>query len=75
MVKDNIRQYLANNGISQTFVSQRTGIHISKVNAILKSTRSLNIEDYALICQALKVPLDTFVNSPDEDATQNKGTT
>lgn len=56
-----IKEYLSNKGISQTFVSNKTGIPISTLNAALNGNRKILAEEYFLICQVLEVPLDTFV--------------
>lgn len=56
-----IKNYLKNKGISQTFVSSKTGIPISKLNASLNGNRKLLAEEYFIICQVLNVPLDTFM--------------
>lgn len=57
-----IKEYLSNKGISQTFVSNKTGIPISTLNAALNGNRKILAEEYFLICQVLEVPLDTFVD-------------
>lgn len=56
-----IKKYLKSKGISQTFVSNKTGIPISTLNAILNGNRKLLAEEYFVICQALDVPLETFM--------------
>jgi len=56
-----IKKYLKSKGISQTFVSNKTGIPISTLNAILNGNRKLLAEEYFVICQVLGVPLDTFM--------------
>lgn len=61
MTGKKIKEYLSNKGISQTFVANKTGIPISTLNAALNGNRKILAEEYFLICQALEVPLDTFV--------------
>lgn len=56
-----IKEYLKSKGISQTFVSNKTGIPITTLNAVLNGNRKLLAEEYFVICQALGVPLDTFM--------------
>lgn len=56
-----IKEYLKSKGISQTFVSKKTGIPITTLNAVLNGSRKLLAEEYFVICQALGVPLDTFM--------------
>ena len=55
-----IKIYILARGISQTFVSGKTGISISTLNAILNDNRGLSAEEYFTICYALEVPLETF---------------
>ena len=59
-VGSSIKQYMINNGISQTFVSSKTDIPTNILNAILNSKRKLLAEEYFLICEVLGVPLQTF---------------
>ena len=61
MTGKKIKDYLNNKGISQTFVSNKTGIPISTLNAALNGNRKILAEEYFLICKALEIPLDTFV--------------
>lgn len=63
MTGKKIKEYLKENGISQTFVATKTGMSISILNAALNGNRKILAEEYFLICQALDVPLDTFVDN------------
>ena len=60
VVGASVKQYMLENGISQTFVSLKTGIPTNVLNAALNSKRKLLAEEYFLICGVLGVPLDTF---------------
>lgn len=62
MTGKKIKEYLNNKGISQTFVANKIGMPINILNAALNGNRKILAEEYFLICQALEVPLDTFVN-------------
>lgn len=63
-----IKSYLEENGISQTFLSKKTGIELPKLNLALNGSRRLTLLEYALICGALKVNTDKFLKPrlPDE---------
>jgi len=63
MTGRNIKNYLISKGISQTYVANKTGIPISTLNAILNGNRKLLAEEYFVICQALDVPLETFMDT------------
>ena len=60
MIGKAIKIYILARGISQTFISSKTGISISTLNAILNDNRGLSAEEYFIICNALEVPLETF---------------
>ena len=56
-----IRGYLDEKGISQAFVSKKTGIPLPKLNLALNGKRRLTLDEYALICGALEVNADRFL--------------
>lgn len=58
-----INTYLRNNGITQAYVAEKSGITTNALNLSLKGKRKLTAEEYISICDALKVPYDLFVNS------------
>ena len=56
-----IGSYLQNNGITQAYVAEKTGITTNALNLSLKGKRKLTADEYIRICNALKVPYDFFV--------------
>lgn len=60
-VGEKIKNYLNDNGISQTHISSVTGIPFIKLNYSLNGKRKLQFEEYELICGALNIPIDTFL--------------
>lgn len=56
-----IKSYLKDNGISQTFVSEKTGIPLAKLNLSLNGNRRLDFGEYELICGVLSVGADKFL--------------
>lgn len=60
-VGQKIKGYLNENGISQTFLSGKTGIPLSKLNLSLNGNRRLDFGEYELICGALSVGTDKFL--------------
>lgn len=56
-----IRDYLLNNGITQSFISKKTGIEPSKLNLSLQGKRRLSLEEYAAICGVLGVDTNKFL--------------
>lgn len=63
-----ISQYLKENGISQAFLSRKTGIAPSKLSQSLSGNRKLTLDEYCVICGALGVNIDKFLKPrmPDE---------
>lgn len=55
-----IKQYMLSKGISQSFISSKTGIQVGVLNAILNSKRKLYAEEYFAICEVLDVQLAMF---------------
>lgn len=55
-----IKQYLLDNGISQTHVARESGISLPAMSAILSGNRRLTAEEYVAICNALRVSVSTF---------------
>lgn len=65
-----IKEYLEKNGISQAFVSRETHISPAKLNMALNGNRRLGLDEYALICGALKVNTDRFLKPRKLDETK-----
>ena len=61
MVGQRIKAYLAENGIKQSYLSEKTNISAQTLAAILSGTRKLEVMEYYRICQALKVDMLTFL--------------
>lgn len=62
-VGQKIKAYLENNGITQTFVANQTGIPVQKLNLSLNGNRRLDFGEYELICGALSVNVDKFLEA------------
>lgn len=56
-----IKGYLEEKGISQTYVSNKTNIPMPKLNLALNGNRRMTFEEYELICGALEVNTDKFL--------------
>ena len=56
----NIKMYLESNGISQSFLSENTGIPNNTLSNMLNSKRRITVEEYFKICETLKKPYDFF---------------
>jgi transcriptional regulator with XRE-family HTH domain len=60
-VGQKIKKYLNDNNISQADFSIAVKMVSSKLNLVLNGHRKLQIEEYAVFCDALGVPFDTFL--------------
>lgn len=60
MVGKEIKEYLEQNGIKQSFVAEKVGITPSQISEICNKGRSIDCVTYYKICSALNVPLETF---------------
>ena len=60
MKGSDIKKYLDENGIKQTFVSEKTEIPPSILNMMLNDNRKIEANEYMKICDAIGVPLDYF---------------
>lgn len=58
-----IRIYLTKNNISQTWLSEQTGITLTKLNMALNDKRKIPVDEYAKIVEALNVDANTFIKS------------
>lgn len=56
-----IRLYLADNGISQTWVSEQSKIALPKLNASLNDKRKLNVEEFSAIINVLNEDANRFL--------------
>lgn len=65
MVGKRIKAYLAENGIKQSFISEKTGIPNDTLSKILSGVRDLKVIEYVHICRALKVEFETFIDDED----------
>lgn len=61
MVGQRIKRYLSENGIKQSFLSEKTNIPQPTLVAMLSETRKIEVMEYFRICQALKVDMTTFI--------------
>ena len=62
MVGQRIKAYLTENGIKQSFLSEKTDIPDAILSKMLAGQRKITVEEYYSICQALKVQMSIFLN-------------
>lgn len=59
-----VKQYLDENGIKYSFLSEKIGVPMNVLSPLLNGKRKMSVEEYFTICDALGLPVDTF--EPDE---------
>jgi transcriptional regulator with XRE-family HTH domain len=70
-VGSKIKVYLTDHGITQTFLSNKTGIALPKLNMSLNGNRRLEFDEYERICGALDVGTDKFLEPKLPDTVEN----
>ena len=63
MIGANIKKYLEDNGIKQTFIAEKVGITPSQMSYICKNGKDMSCITYYKICKALNVPMDKFIDA------------
>lgn len=61
MIGKKIKIYLENKGIKQKFVADKSGLSESAMSDICNEKRKVDAVEYYLICKALQLPLDYFL--------------
>ena len=61
MVGSNIKNYLIENGIKQSFVADKADLTVSQMSDICNDNRNIDVVTYWKICKALNQPLDKFL--------------
>ena len=61
MVGKLIKDYLTENGIKQSFLSEKSDIPEPVLSKMFAGQRRITVEEYSAICKSLKVPMDFFV--------------
>ncbi len=60
--RNEIKEYMAKKGITQSFICNKTGISAPKLSMSLNCKRELSVVEYALICGALEVDINYFIH-------------
>lgn len=62
-VAQKIRLFLCHAGISQTYLSEKTGISKIKLELTLAGKQRFTFDEYEAICKALGVGVETFLEA------------
>lgn len=60
MIGIKVKEYLDENGIKYSYLSEKIGVPMNTLSLLLNGKRKMSIEEYFAICEALKLPVDTF---------------
>lgn len=60
MVGKNIKAYIDERGIKQSFIAEKTGISNSVLSKMLSGDYTITATNYYNICKALDVPMEKF---------------
>lgn len=63
MVGERIKEYLVANGIKQNYIAEQAGISPARMSNICNRNTMIDCVTYYRICQALNVPMETFLAS------------
>lgn len=64
MVGLKIKEYLDENGIKYSYLSERAGMPMNILSPTLNGKRKMRVEEYFMICEILGLPAETF--APDK---------
>jgi|GEM_PF-1439780 len=64
MLRIKIKQYMADHGIKQVWLAERTGIPQPKLSAYLTGRSPLYADVFAMICRGLEVSSDVIIAYP-----------
>lgn len=62
-IVDKLNGYINQNGIKNTYISQKTGLTIETISEILNGDRRILADEFLLICTALDIDPNIFRNS------------
>lgn len=63
---------LAYQGMTQTALAERTGLSQSQLSKQMRGLREINVDELAIICDALDIPVETIVALAAADMQQAK---
>lgn len=61
VIAKNIKNYISERGIRQSFVAEKVNIPSSALSKMLAGEQTIDVVTYYEICKTLHVPLETFV--------------
>lgn len=74
MIKERIAEYVRSNGIKQKYICEKTGMTQQALCTLLNGKRSLEIEEYVYLCDALNVPYNLFFSNANKKTSDDQAT-
>ena len=71
MIGIKVKEYLDENGIKYSYLSEKIGMPMNTLSLVLNGKRKMSVEEYFTICEALELPVNTF--EPKEEVTALEG--
>lgn len=59
-INSQLNKYVADNGIKQVYIAQKTGLTADTVSKILNGSRRILADEFLLICTALDIDPNMF---------------
>ncbi len=60
-IQKRIAQFINDNGVKQSFLSEKTGLSRNIISGIMTSQRKMSADEYFMICQALNKEPNYFM--------------
>lgn len=73
MIAESIATYLKEHGIKQAALGRQTGLSRRCLSLSLRGMRKISVEEYGMICDALKVPYDFFFREVNDQKPERGG--
>lgn len=61
-INERLKVYVAENGIKQVYIAQKTGLTPDTVSRMLNGSRRILADEFLLICNALNIDPNIFRN-------------
>lgn len=66
MIGIKVKEYLDENGIKYSYLSEKIGMPMNTLSLLLNGKRKMSVEEYFVICEVLGLPVDTFEPNDEE---------
>lgn len=67
MIGIKVKNYLDENGIKYSYLSERIGMPMNTLSLLLNGKRKMSVEEYFMICEVLGLPVNTFEPNGEEE--------